>query len=155
MFTHTDLCQMAVRWLKRQGCGVVITEMSSHASEEPDAIGWKYGVSALVECKVSRSDFLKDKKKLHRMASDLGMGCWRFYLCPPDIIKEKDLPEGWGLLYAHNKRKIEVVAGVPSNVEFCRTAPFPRTMLMLKKEHTLMLSALRRVNRGIFNGRRC
>lgn len=70
------------------------------SGERPDAIGWRDGISILIECKASHADFLADRKKPFRAETDnqQGMGDWRFYLCPPEIIKPEELPEGWGLL---------------------------------------------------------
>ena len=69
--------------------------------EEPDAIGWRpSGDSFLIEVKVSRSDFLADKKKLHRINPETGMGKTRFILCPKEMIQPNEVPGGWGLLWA-------------------------------------------------------
>lgn len=69
------------------------------ASESPDAIGWKnHGWSILVECKVSRADFLADLKKPHRVNPDGGMGQTRYFLTPPGLLKVDELPATWGLL---------------------------------------------------------
>ena len=62
-------------------------------------IGWASGGSILVECKLTRSDFLADAKKSFRKNPRTGMGRRRYYLCPPDIIEVKDLPPRWGLLW--------------------------------------------------------
>ena len=60
--THDDLVESAARWLRKENY-IVITEMSDGVSEKPDAIGWRAGSeTTLIECKVSRSDFLSDKK---------------------------------------------------------------------------------------------
>ncbi|WP_244118691.1 hypothetical protein [Burkholderia gladioli] len=61
----------------------------------------------MIEAKASRADFLADARKPHRM--DGGLGTYRFYLCPPDIIDVCDLPARWGLLYAEGRRVREVV----------------------------------------------
>lgn len=107
MASHTDLVAVAARWLKRQGFGVVATELRSYGTaEEPDAIGFRSAVSAVVEVKVSRADFLADKAKPHRQNG--GLGNYRFYLCPPGVIEVDDLPAGWGLLYASGRRVTEV-----------------------------------------------
>ena len=58
--THKQLCTRISLWLKNvQRYTVVATELSTAASETPDVIGW-HGMaeSILIECKVSRSDFL-------------------------------------------------------------------------------------------------
>lgn len=62
---HKVLVTLAVRWIKRR-CSIVFPEFSSAAGEAPDAIGWKGGLSALIECKFSRADFLRDSKNRNR-----------------------------------------------------------------------------------------
>lgn len=152
--THGDLVARAERWLKNQGCGVVFRDEFKAATgngELPDAIGWRDGLSILVECKASRADFLADKGKPFRQAPELGMGDWRFFLCPPEIITVSDLPEGWGLLYAHQKQ-IKKVHGVPGNCSWWRDKPFNGNK---RCETQMMYSALRRmVVRGHFDNRR-
>ncbi len=64
--------------------------------ELPDAIGWKRGWSILVECKVSRGDFLRDKHKVARQR--VGMGQSRYFMTPKGLLKPEELPPGWGLL---------------------------------------------------------
>lgn len=103
--THATLVSLGVRWLKRR-CSIVFAEFSTAAGETPDVIGWKSGFSVLIECKASRSDFLRDAKKIFRNHSFLGMGQQRYYLCPPEVIGPKDLPPGWGLLWAYRNRVV-------------------------------------------------
>jgi hypothetical protein len=90
---------MGVRWLTRK-CSVVLYELATAADETPDVIGWSVGTSILVECKMTRSDFLRDAKKPVRSDPRKGMGHRRYYLCPPDVIGVDDLPPKWGLLWA-------------------------------------------------------
>jgi len=79
MFTHKKLVEIAYRWLLNNGgVGVAFKELKSSADEIPDVIGFDSWHSILIEVKVSRSDFLSDKKKSHRSK---GMGNWRFYCC--------------------------------------------------------------------------
>ena len=91
---------MGVRWLSRQ-CSVVLYEFAAEADENPDVIGWAPGAgSVLIECKLTRADFLRDATKAVRRNPRAGMGQHRSYLCPPDVIQVKDLPPKWGLLWA-------------------------------------------------------
>ena len=105
--THSELVQRAARWLRNQGCGVVLAEMHSYAGEIPDAIGWKAGrFSILIECKVSRSDFYADAHKVSRRRWSGGMGHHRYYLAPagvltPELVRAKR--PRWGLLEVHPK----------------------------------------------------
>src|ERR1700690_2870384 len=97
---HSTLVAMGVRWLSRQ-CSVVLYEFATPADENPDVIGWAPGAgSVLIECKLNRSDFLKDATKAVRKNPRAGMGQRRYYLCPPDLIQVKDLPPKWGLLWS-------------------------------------------------------
>lgn len=113
-YTHSELCDMAERWLKRQGCPITAKEPTDvWGKESPDAIGWKYYGSHIVECKLTRSDFLSDKKKEFRIEPDLGMGRYRYYLAPDGVINESDLPKNWGLLIVKNKRITQAREGKP------------------------------------------
>jgi hypothetical protein len=97
---------MGVRWLSRQ-CSVVLYEFAAAANENPDVIGWAPGVdSVLIECKLTRSDFLRDATKAVRRNPRTGMGQRRYYLCPADVIQVKDLPPKWGLLWAANRQVV-------------------------------------------------
>src|SRR5258708_34680834 len=118
--THARLVEQAVAWLRGYRCGVILSEQACVSGEMPDAIGWKRAShSVLVECKISRADFLADRDKPFRQESDLGLGCERFYLTPPRLLQAKELPPGWGLLEVH-KRKIEMVRRSARDL---RTAP--------------------------------
>ncbi|WHI46573.1 hypothetical protein [Microbulbifer sp. VAAF005] len=150
--THSSLVSMAGAWLKgKANCGAVFTELVTNveSGEQPDAIGFRGGrISILIECKATRSDFLADKKKPFRKRPELGMGMYRFYLCPPGVITEKDLPEKWGLLYAVNQRSIKRVCGGPAgNVwEGYKDESFWERNI--HAEWDLMYSALRRMSQA-------
>lgn len=142
--THVALCLLAEAWLRRQGCGVAFHDAlraTTDHGECPDAISWRGGVSILVECKLSRGDFLADRGKPFRANPGLGMGDWRFYLCPPGIIAVADLPPGWGLLHAKGGR-VSAIQGVPGNTAWRTTAPFVGNKMC---ETQLLASALRRM----------
>lgn len=100
--THDDLVRIGRRWLFRN-CPVVVTELAS-CGEEPDCIGWRSGISTLIECKATRSDFLSDKKKEFRVNPSRGVGSFRYFLTPDNLITVDELPEGWGLLVTNGKR---------------------------------------------------
>src|SRR4051812_17606647 len=97
---HSTLVATGVRWLSRR-CSVVLYEFATKADENPDVIGWAPEAGSIViECKVSRADFLSDAKKTVRKSYRAGMGQRRYFLCPADLIQVKDLPPKWGLLWA-------------------------------------------------------
>jgi hypothetical protein len=97
---HSTLVALGVRWLGRQ-CSVVLYEFDAAGGENPDVIGWAPPAdSVLIECKLTRSDFVRDAAKPARKTSRAGMGRRRYYLSPSGVIQVKDLPPGWGLLWA-------------------------------------------------------
>ncbi len=106
---HDRLVLLAAKWLKRRNFGVVATELATAlTAEQPDALGFRALSSAIVEVKVSRSDFLADAHKPWRQGKP-SLGLYRFYLCPEGLIPETELPAGWGLLYESGGRVTEVV----------------------------------------------
>ena len=127
---------MAVAWLQRYRCGVVLSEQACVSGEMPDAIGWKKAChSVLVECKVSRPDFLVDREKPFRQTPQTGVGCERYYLTPKGLIRGGELPAGWGLLEVCG-REIERVRSSAKNL---------RSEIGFGYEMNLLLASLRRV----------
>ncbi len=103
--THAELVARAEKWLKGAGkCKFAFTELASYANHEiPDAIGFSFWTSILIECKTSRADFKADLKKEFRRIPQRGCGVKRYFLCEKDLISIDELPEGWGLLYIAGK----------------------------------------------------
>jgi hypothetical protein len=62
------------------------------------------GRSVVVECKVSRADFLADANKPFRLKPEEGLGCERLYMAPQGIIPLEELPANWGLLECNKER---------------------------------------------------
>lgn len=134
--THAQLVERAVRWLRSYRCGVVLSEQACVSGEMPDAIGWKQAChSVLVECKVSRSDFLIDRDKPFRKKPERGVGSERFYLAPAGLIKVDELPAGWGLL-EWRRGRVEMLRASAKNL---------RTAVGFRYEMNLLLASLRRV----------
>ncbi len=134
--THAQLVEKAVRWLRSYRCGVVLSEQACVSGEMPDAIGWKRANhSVLVECKVTRGDFLADRVKPFRSKPERGVGCERFYLTPADLLRIDELPQGWGLLEVRG-RGVEIVHPSAKNL---------RSAVGLRYEMNLLLASLRRV----------
>ena len=102
----------------------------------PDAIGWKQAShSVLVECKVTRSDFLADREKPFRLKPEKGVGSERFYLTPPGLVKTEELPAGWGLLECRRDRT-QMIQPSAKNL---------RTATGFRYEMNMLLASLRRV----------
>ena len=134
--THAQLVEKAVHWLRSYRCGVILSEQACANGEMPDAIGWKRAChSVLVECKISRADFLADRAKPFRQKTHLGMGCERYYLVPDGLLRAEELPNGWGLLELRNRR-ITITQLAAKNL---------RTANGFRHEMNLLLASLRRV----------
>jgi hypothetical protein len=135
--THAQLIRAAEAWLRSYRCHIVLSEQTADSGEVPDVIGWRSNChSIVIECKVSRADFLADKKKPVRQKPELGMGCERFYLTPKDLLRDSDLPQGWGLLEIYKR---EVRMRVRSSRRTQRSVPG------LMAEMELLVASLRRV----------
>lgn len=116
--THSELVDVAAEWLRKSRykngvclsgpCPIVVTELSTSAMEQPDAIGWHSGRTILVEVKVSRSDFFADAKKYFRIHPETGLGQYRWYLCPEGLLEPEEMPKDWGLLWAMDGGKVKV-----------------------------------------------
>ncbi|MBJ7539872.1 adenylosuccinate synthase [Marinomonas transparens] len=118
--THSNLNLLAQKWLLRSPsangahCKIAFTEVGAlFGGEIADAWGcnYDYDFSVVVESKVSRSDFLADKKKPHRNGEVLGMGTFRYFICPEGMISPDELPEKWGLLWVNSRGHIKIKAG--------------------------------------------
>lgn len=135
---HSQLVELAVQWLRSSyKCGIVLSEQYCATGEIPDAIGWKgFCRSVVVECKISRSDYLADCAKPFRLRPEEGLGSERYYFAPAGLIKVAELPDAWGLLEA--SRTAVRIAKKASRRD-------QRTDVGLMKEMNLLLASLRRV----------
>jgi hypothetical protein len=134
--THAQLVEKAVSWLRASRYGIVLSEQACASGEMPDAIGWK-GVchSVLVECKISRADFLADREKPWRKKPRIALGCERYYLTPARLLRPEELPPGWGWLELRGQT-VETVKSSDKNL---------RSALGFRYEMNLLLASLRRV----------
>jgi hypothetical protein len=127
---------MAEAWLRRSRCGIVLSEQGCSSGEMPDAIGWKgRNHSIVIECKMSRSDFLADAAKPWRTNPEIGLGCERYFAAPKGMLRPEEMPEGWGLLESQG-RELKVVKKSKSKL---------RQPEGLMNEMNLLLASLRRV----------
>lgn len=140
--THSELTEIGKKWLKKHAqnillpnCAIVVSEYvaASESREIPDIIGWCTWASVLIEVKVSRSDFLADHKKPFRINQDEGMGNFRYYLCPEGLIKEIEVPGGWGLIYFN-----------PTGLQIVKKAK--KLTANLKGERSMLYSIARKKN---------
>jgi hypothetical protein len=135
---HAQLVARAVDWLRRSyKCGIILSEQYCATGEVPDVIAWKgFCKSVLVECKVTRADFLADAVKPFRLKPGEGLGCQRFYMAPAGMIAANELPQYWGLLELHG-RDVRMAVKPGRNDQ--------RSEVGLMKEMNLLLASLRRV----------
>lgn len=139
--THNELVQAGYKWLIGIGCSFALAEFKTFSIEYPDVIGWKSGFSILIECKTSLKDFRADRKKIFREHEYLGVGYYRFYLSPENVISPNILPEKWGLLWLTNNNRIKKIVAPKGNI-WTNWPFFERDM---QSEITILCSALRRV----------
>lgn len=108
--THKECVEAATDWLSSKS-EIILPEFFCWNAELADVIGFGSRYTTLVECKISRGDFLADKNKPFRFRPERGMGDLRYYCCPKGLIKAEELPPKWGLVYiypsGHVKRVVE------------------------------------------------
>lgn len=108
--THAELVSVAHTWLETQGCSLILLEPDAFTQEKPDAIGWqKSGFSLVVECKVSKADFIKDKDKPFRKDLTRSLGSAKYFLTPKGLIGKNDIPKFWGLIEIDPSGKLKVI----------------------------------------------
>lgn len=146
---HSDLCKIGVDLLKRRfGCNFAVRELVTFSSETPDCFGVRNAgqESYLVEVKVSRSDFLRDRKKSFRKRPQEGVGMFRYYMAPQGLITIEDLPDKWGLIEVDAKGNCKVAHGhKPKKIA---DPDFVFTERSLRSELTIVHSFLRRMLAG-------
>jgi hypothetical protein len=99
--THTNLRAIGEAWLRKREMrsSVVISDLfvldaaDGFRGERADVIGWFGQYSTVIECKTSRKDFFDNQKKPW-----LGMGRWRYFLVPKDLVQPSEVPSDYGLL---------------------------------------------------------
>ena len=107
---HESQNKQAAKWLKKQGFGVVATNIKALESREIiDVIGFRTSCSIVIESKVSRADFFADFKKPERKEGAAALGLYRAYICPVGLIKKEEVPKGWILLYSNGKKIVEEI----------------------------------------------
>ena len=111
--THRQLCEIGAKFLKRpesangHGCHFTIIEPSCYGKirciwcASWYSFAWYWNISTRGENK--QIGFLADRSKPHRLNPEMGMGKYRYYICPTGLIKPEELPEKWGLIYVSEK----------------------------------------------------
>ncbi len=137
---HHDLVLRVAHWARNtKKLGAVLTEIGTDGGEFPDVIAWStYGESWLIECKISRADFHRDKKKQFRRFPERGLGTYRVFATPPGLITVKELPPRWGLIEVRAR-----TVKVRRRPERHELPPF-----LHMREKRLLVSAIRRATEG-------
>ena len=113
MLSHKQLCFLAARFVEQHlyHCKAYpwrILIEPGFRSELPDVFAFTRYNSVLFECKASRADFLKDKKKPFRENPQLGVGETRYYLVNEGVAAESEMPDGWYLFEAIDENTVRV-----------------------------------------------
>lgn len=149
---HYNLCQKGAKWLRsrknREYCETpwkyIAVELCVNGCENPDIWAFNGWSTIVVEVKISRADYLNDKKKYWHLPGneECLAGNFRYYLTPKGLLKEKDLPEGVGLLEWDGKH-------------VCRTIQAKRRRVSNHADGIIIASLLRReqFREGIYNYR--
>lgn len=111
-WTHDGLCKATAQFfLTTGGCDIVCRELHSELREIPDLYCVYKNYSVVCEVKISRADFFKDRHKIFRKHPKLGLGTFRYYVCPEGMIKPEELPYHWGLIYGYDDGSIKLIRG--------------------------------------------
>jgi len=138
-----DLTLRGIRWLlaiRPSPCQIVLTETGASTGhkawkaealnvERADVIGFTARGSWLLEVKVSRADFMRDRSKPHRSDGN-GMGTHRLFVAPVGTIKPVELPSNWGLLEPRG-RGLTLVT-FPGKFELSREAILKELRLLVR-----------------------
>ena len=114
--SHDEIALFAADRMRKKGYLMTWANMrSTHVGEQPDVMAMKHlNDVVIIEVKVSRADYLADKKKPWRNGQVKGMGTERIYLTPPGLLKADEIPYGWQLWELHQRGKghiIKVIKG--------------------------------------------
>lgn len=117
---HRTIAEKATRLIMRlHGCTLGAVEFTGGGGlgESVDGLVVSSSAVYVIEAKVSRADFLADKKKPHRADPNLALGQYRYYACPEGMIKPEELPEKWGLIYVNERGHCSMPVGYGTSVK--------------------------------------
>lgn len=142
-FTHRELVEIGYKWVIKK-CGFAFKELTVAHDEIPDVLGFNSNGTFLLEAKVSRADFLVDRKKSFRIFSEKGIGDWRFFIVPKGLVKIEELPQNWGLIEVSEKGKATCVFNPFGGGNIYST--WKRCKKSATAEYQFLYSALRRLH---------
>ena len=91
-----ELLKAGIMFLRSHGFPITAS-LSDFGIEEPDIIGFSHEMSAVVDIRTKRSDFLRRRLAIED-GDDTTLGNVRFFLTPIRMVRRDELPEGWLLL---------------------------------------------------------
>lgn len=113
--SHDEIAVVAANKLSSMGYIATMANVTAGVGgEQPDAIGIKScGESFLVEVKISKHDFIADRKKTWRSA-DFAHGHYRAFLTPKELLDPAEIPYGWQLWEVHGKTRpvVKIIKGM-------------------------------------------
>lgn len=107
--THDDLVKFSVCYARELGFPLSIAGLvtANRSGEIPDVLAFRGGGdSLLIECKVSRSDFLRDLRKPFRQAYETGMGAYRMYVTLPNVVPQSFIDQSRWLVVEYDGAEI-------------------------------------------------
>lgn len=149
--THSELVEIGYKWVMSR-CGFAFKELVTinGFGEIPDVIGFNSYGTFLLEAKVSRADFISDKKKKFRRMPHYGMGDWRFFICEKGLITKEELPPMWGLIEVNEKGRARVRFNPYGKGNIY--SRWKRCKKLERSELNMLYSALRRIHlRGLLD----
>lgn len=111
---HREIAIKATKFIMRlHSCNLGAFEFTGgwNGGEYVDGVAINSDAVYVIEAKVSRADFLADRKKPHRADPAYGLGQYRYYACPEGMIKPEELPERWGLIYINSRGHCSMPVG--------------------------------------------
>lgn len=143
---HSDLCFLTAQYFLKSAA--LIEYKSMLVNESPDILMFDcYSNTTLFEIKTDKQDFKQDLLKPHRIPYKLdsknriktfkpSLGANRYYVCIEGLIKEEDLPMGWGLIYYYDNGSFKIIK---------KSSVFKVDKGM---ENRLLINALRKIKYG-------
>jgi hypothetical protein len=114
--THAAMIERAESWLiNTWRAGIVLTNCARQDGREiADVFAARHSGddTMIIECKVSRADFLADLKKQHRQ-DGMALGNRRYYFVPDGLVLPEEIPNPWGLIYWQTNKRVWAKIALP------------------------------------------
>jgi len=121
---HKELKKHALYFLKDKVIDIVANEVKfNNIRCIADAVGvnLKRKEIRIIEVKVTREDFFRDKKLFAEKHSYFNHAHYSYILCPHELIQPHEVPSGHGLLWIDDQRVITVIKKPTKNTKPLKT----------------------------------